>query len=65
MKEISDRHHEALQFLAKANEDIVKAEQAILDDKFADAYGFATRVSESMRQIFEVQKDLTNDDKNK
>ena len=65
MKEISDRHHEALAFIAKTHEDLALASLFLLDGKAAQAYGHVTRAKESIRQILEVQQDLTPDDKDK
>ena len=64
MVEISDRHMEALKWLAKASSDLSKATQSLLDKKYADAYYEATRVQETMRQLLEVQQDLTKNDQN-
>lgn len=63
MEEISDRHISALKWLGKANEDLSKAIQFALDRKYFQAYGSATRVQESIRQLLEVDKDLTLQDK--
>ncbi len=63
MEELSDRHFEALQYLAKANEDLALAIQNLLDKKFSQAYGYTTRVRESIRLILEVDKGLTYHDK--
>jgi len=63
MEKISDRHHEALAFIAKTHEDLAKASMFLLDGKAAQAYGHVTRAKESIRLILEVQKDLTPEDK--
>lgn len=38
MEEVSDRHFSALKWMAKANFDLAKAAQSVLDKKYADAY---------------------------
>ena len=63
MEGISDKHHEALAFIAKAHEDLAKASMFLLDKKAAQAFGHLTRAKESIRQIIEVQEDLTSKDK--
>lgn len=65
MKEISDRHHEALGFIAKTHEDLSAASMLLLDGKAAQAFGHMMRAKESIRQILEVQADLTPEDKDK
>lgn len=63
MEELSDRHHEALQFISKTQEDLALAAMFLLDKKAAQAFGHISRAKESIRQILEVQHDLTPDDK--
>ena len=63
MEEISDRHHEALAFIAKTHEDLAKAAMFLLDKKYSQAHSHMTRAEESIRQILHVQKDLTPEDK--
>ncbi|QLH10269.1 hypothetical protein [Nitrosarchaeum sp. AC2] len=63
MEKISDRHREALAFIAKTHEDLALASMFLLDSKAAQAYGHVTRAKESIRQILEVQQDLTPEDK--
>lgn len=64
MEEISDRHLSALKWMAKANFDLARATQSVLDRKYADAYGEILRVQESIRQLLEVDRDLTDKDEN-
>ncbi len=63
MIELSDKHHEALAFIAKTHEDLAKAAMFLLDKKYSQAYGHVTRAEESIRQILHVQHDLTTKDK--
>jgi len=63
MEKLSDRHKEALAFIAKTNEDLALASMFLLDGKAAQAFGHMTRAKESIRQILEVQQDLTPEDK--
>jgi hypothetical protein len=64
MEQISDKHFGALLYLAKANNDLSRAIQFLLNKKYADAYGETLRVRESIRLILEVDKELTPDDEN-
>jgi len=63
MEEFSDRHFEALQYLVKANNDLSLAIQNTVNKKFHEAYGYTSRVRESIRLILEVDKSLSSEDK--
>lgn len=62
MSQISDRHREALAFIAKTHEDLALTAMFLLDGKSAQAYGKLLRAKESIRMILEVQRDLTDTD---
>lgn len=64
MEEISDSHLSALKWLAKADYDLSRAIQSMLDRRYQDAHGEASRVRESIRQLLEVDQDLTDKDQN-
>ncbi|MCH7561167.1 MAG: hypothetical protein IIC67_07360 [Thaumarchaeota archaeon] len=63
MKNISDRHHEALAFIAKAQEDLALTAMFLLDGKAAQAFGKISRAENSIRMILHEQADLTPEDK--
>lgn len=63
MKEISDRYMSALLWLTKANTDLAEAIHSVSNKQYAVAYSKALRVQESIRQLLEVDKDLTSDDR--
>ena len=62
MEEISEKHMSALRWLAKANTDLAEAIQSVTNKQYATAYSKALRVRESIRQLLEVDRDLTSDD---
>ena len=64
MEEISDRHISALKWLAKADLDLSRTIQSMLDRRYADAYSETLRVKESIRQLLEVDHDLADKDQN-
>ena len=65
MENISDRHHEALAYIAKTHEDLALASMLLLDGKAAQAYGKMLRSENSIRMILHEQADLTSEDKDK
>ena len=63
MIQISDKHRSALCWLSKANGDLAKAIHAMTDGKYQTAYSKSERVRESMRQLLDVDRNLTMDDR--
>lgn len=62
MEEISDRYMSALRWLTKANIDLAEAIHSVANKKYAVAYSKVLRVKESIRQLLEVDQDLTAED---
>jgi len=64
MKDYSNNHKEGFGFLIKALDDLTKAIVGMRDGEYKTAYLKTVRVRESIRQILEVQVNLTEFDRN-
>lgn len=62
MEEISDKHMSGFRWLTKANTDLAEAIHSMSNKQYATAYSKALRVQESIRQLLEVDRDLTSED---
>jgi len=59
---IDGRFLMALQWIIKCDEDSTKAKFAITRGDYGSAYGYATRMRESIRQLLEVDRVLRESD---
>ena len=64
MEELSVRHQSALDWLTKANYDLALAIIELKNGNYETAYMKSTRVQESIRQLLEVDCNLSPMDRN-